>query len=108
MFELQLPAEGTNKKGRWTSYQLNDHYEVHPEQININDLVPAEIRFKNSTDQTIYHYIRTNGFITTHQIVEITNISTLQGASVALGRLMRAGLVIKVRKGKHFIYQLEK
>ena len=97
-----------NKKGRWTSYQLNDHYEVHPEQININDLVPAEIRFKNSTDQTIYHYIRTNGFITTHQIVEITNITTLQGASVALGRLMRAGLVIKVRKGKHFIYQLEK
>ena len=51
---------------------------------------------------------RDNSFITTHQIVEITSITTTQGASIALGRLMKAGLVEKVRKGKHFIYQLKK
>ena len=55
----------------------------------------------------IYNYIRANGFITTYQILNITKITTTAGASVALGRLMEAGLVKKVRQGRHFIYQLK-
>lgn len=97
-----------DKKGRWTSYRLNTNYEVQPKQIKIEDLTWTEVPLKNNTDQTIYNYIQANSFITTHQIVEITSITTTQGASIALGRLMKAGLVEKVRKGKHFIYQLKK
>ena len=97
-----------DKKGRWTSYRLNTNYEVQPKQIKIEDLTWTEVPLKNNTDQTIYKYIQANSFITTHQIVEITSITTTQGASIALGRLMKAGLVEKVRKGKHFIYQLKK
>lgn len=54
----------------------------------------------------IYDYIRTNRFITTHQVLEITRIKTSQGANVALGRLMKMGLIVKIRKGRQFIYQL--
>ena len=96
-----------NKKGRWTSYRLNEAYEIQPEQVNLDDIPQKNLVFKNETDRIIYEYIQANGFITTHQILEITNISTPQGASVALGRLMKAEIVEKIRKGKHFIYQLK-
>ena len=48
-----------------------------------------------------------NGFITVHQVLDITRITTTQGANVALGRLMNMGLIIKVRRGRQFIYQLK-
>lgn len=97
-----------NKKGRWTSYRLNETYEIQPEQVNFHDIPQKNLVFKNETDRIIYEYIQVNGFITTHQILEITNISTLQGASIALGRLMKSKIVEKIRKGRHFIYQLKK
>ncbi len=62
---------------------------------------------QNETDQRIFEYIKANGFITTHQVVEITQITTTQGANVALGRLIKQDLVKKVRRGKHFIYELK-
>lgn len=62
---------------------------------------------KNETDKIIYEYIKANGFITTHQILGITGITTMAGASVALGRLMDAKLIEKVRQGRQFIYQLK-
>lgn len=95
-----------NKKGRWTNYRLNEEYEIQPEQFRQIELSPVELKFSNDTDQIIYDYIRTNGFITTHQVLEITRITTPQGANVALGRLMKMGLIVKVRKGRQFIYQL--
>jgi predicted transcriptional regulator of viral defense system len=51
--------------------------------------------------------IKTNGFITTHQVVELTRITTAQGANAALGRMMKQNLIRKVRRGKHFIYELK-
>ena len=96
-----------DKKGRWTSYRLNEDYVIQPEQVDFQDVPLEEFGFKNKADEIIYNYITTNGFITTHQILEITNITTLAGASVALNRLIKAGLVKKVRQGRHFIYQLE-
>ena len=86
-----------DRKGRWTTYRINNQYEIQPEQMELEISATEEIMFKNNTDQMIYEYIRANGFIT-----------TLQGASVALGRLMSTGLIEKVRKGRHFIYQFKK
>lgn len=96
-----------DKKGRWTSYRLNEDYVIQPEQVDFQDVSIDEIVFRNKADEVIYNYIKTNGFITTHQILEITNITTTAGASVALNRLIKGGLVKKVRQGRHFIYQLE-
>ena len=96
-----------NKRGRWTSYHLNHEYKIQNEQMEIFDLSYKEPVLKNETDRIIYNYIRANGFITTYQILNITKITTTAGASVALGRLMEAGLVKKVRQGRHFIYQLK-
>ena len=97
-----------DKKGRWSTYTLNQNYEIQPEQVNLGDCPTRSVVFRNKTDQLIYEYIQANDFITTHQIVEITDITTTQGASIALKRLMDAELVKKVRKGRHFIYQLKK
>ena len=94
------------KKGRWTSYRLNTDYIIPGEQLQVED-VSAEINFRNDTDKIIYQYIVANGFITTPQILGITKIKTTQGANVALGRLMNANLVKKVRKGRQFIYELK-
>lgn len=96
-----------DKKGRWTRYYLNREYKVEPEQYQISDFVKTEQKFKNETDKIIYEYIKINGFITVHQVLEITRITTKQGANVALGRLINEGLVQKVRQGKHFIYRLK-
>lgn len=96
-----------NKKGRWTSYRLNTQYEIMPEQVNLTDLPTDAIKFRTDADRIIYEYIQANGFITTHEVINITTtIATLSGASVALNRLINAGLVRKVRHGRHFIYEL--
>lgn len=96
-----------DKKRRWTTYRLNDEYTIRPRQLGLGDIYHKELTFKNETDHCIYDYIRTNGFITTRQIMEITRITTAQGASVALGRLIKMGLIKKVRKGRHIIYQMK-
>lgn len=94
-----------NKKGRWTSYHVNVNYEIKPEQYDISDIPESVIKFKNDTDRIIFEYIRTNGFITVHQVLAITRITSTQGANVALGRLMKMNLIKKVRQGRQFIYQ---
>lgn len=96
-----------DRKRRWTKYYLNREYKIESEQYEISDFVKTDQNFKNETDKIIYEYIRTNGFITVHQVLDITRITTNQGANVALGRLIDAGVVQKVRQGKHFIYQLK-
>lgn len=93
-----------NKNGRWTSYMVNQEYTIPAEQIDLNRS-SGNITLKNDTDKLIYDYIQTNGFITTAQILGITKINTLSGASVAINRLIKLGLVKKIRRGKHFIYQ---
>lgn len=97
-----------DRKGRWTSYHLNEAYVIQPEQMELTDIGPGEIHLKNQTDQAIYDYIRTNGFITANQVLNISRINTTQGANVALGRLIKADLVVMVRKGRHVIYQLKR
>ena len=96
-----------DKKRRWTKYYLNREYKIEPEQYEISDFEKTDQGFKNETDKIIYEYIRANGFITVHQVLDITRITTNQGANVALGRLINGGVVKKVRQGKHFIYQLK-
>lgn len=95
-----------HRKGRWTTYAINNDYEIRPEQVRLEDINAPVLIFKNETDKIIYEYIRTNKFITTHQIIQITRINTTQGASVALNRLMNMGLLEKVQKGKQVFYQL--
>ena len=95
------------KKGRWTSYRLNESYEIRPEQFEFRDIHHEEVMLQNETDQSIYEYIKVNGFITTQQVVELTRITTAQGANAALGRMMKQNLIRKVRRGKHFIYELK-
>jgi predicted transcriptional regulator len=96
------------RKGRWTSYRLNTDYIIPGEQLQVENVsLSSEISFKNDTDKIIYQYIVTNGFITSPQILGITKIKTSQGANVALGRLMSANLIKKVRKGRQFIYELK-
>ena len=86
---------------------MNTDYQIPAEQVEISDITNQPITFKNETDKIIYDYICVNGFITTPQILEITKITTTQGANVALGRLMKANLIEKIRKGRQFIYQLK-
>ena len=93
-----------DKKGRWTSYRINMDYDMEPEQLHFSDIPLDMIDLKNETDRQIYEYICTNGFITVHQILDITKITTQQGASVALNRLIKANLVVKRRQGRQFIY----
>ena len=96
-----------SNRGRWTSYQLNTDFEIPPEQMELTNELPKKMVFKNETDRAIYEYIETNGFITSPQILHITKITTTQGANAALGRLMRAGLIEKIRKGRQFIYRFK-
>lgn len=96
-----------DKKGRWTSYRINTDYEISTEQLYLSDIPIKKVELKNETDRLIYEYICTNGFITVHQVLETTKITTTQGANVALGRLIQLGLIVKVRQGRYFIYQLK-
>lgn len=96
-----------DKKGRWTSYRINTDYEISTEQLYLSDIPIKKVELKNETDRLIYEYICMNGFITVHQVLETTKITTTQGANVALGRLIQLGLIVKVRQGRYFIYQLK-
>jgi len=84
-----------SKKGRWTSYRLNTEFSIPEEQLHL-DSTQDVVRFSNEADRIIYEYIFANGFIASHQILDITKITTTQGANAALGRLMNADLVEKV------------
>ncbi len=91
-------------KGRWTTYRLNEKYEIQPDQMALTELervLPELI----DTDQIIYDYICENGFITTQQVTQITRITTKSGASVALNRLIGKKLIRKQRQGRHIFYE---
>ena len=98
----------SNPKGRWTTYMVNREYKKPAEQLDFSDIDEPEITFKNETDRIIYNYIRTNGLITSKQVIAITKIQTQQGASVALNRLIARGLVLKCGEGNNFYYVLAK
>lgn len=95
-----------NKKGRWTDYRLNEDYKAQAEQFQKVEITSSAVQFLNDTDKIVYDYIRTNGFITIPQIIEITRIRTQQGANTAIRRLMKSGLVVRVSEGRQFVYQL--
>ena len=95
-----------DKNGRWSSYRLNNDYQIPSEQLHL-DFQVDDIEFKNKTDRAIYEYIKTNGFITSKQVFGITRIRTSQGVNIALGRLMKSGLIQKKRTGKQYIYELK-
>lgn len=94
-----------NKKGRWTDYRLNEEYEIQPEQIGFAEMSIPLLSFKNETDRIIYEYAKANRFITTAQVIQITRITTRQGASLALNRLISEGLLRPSGKGKSTIYE---
>ncbi len=91
------------KRGRWTTYYINNEYIIQPEQMTMQDMLETEM-ILNKTDQKIFDYVRANGMITAQQVVDITDITTLQGASVALNRMIKRGLLTKQRKGRHVFY----
>lgn len=93
------------RKGRWTTYHINSEYVIQPEQMATQNMAAPEM-ILNETDRKIYNYVRENGMITSQQVVNITAISTLQGASVALNRMIKNNLLIKQRKGRHIYYIL--
>lgn len=96
-----------DRKGRWTSYKLNTNYTMEPEQYQVPDLPNEEPELKNETDRLIYEYVRANGFITSEQVRQVTRITTRQGASVALNRLMSKRILRMVSNGKKTYYELE-
>ena len=92
---------------RWTTYYINVKCERMPKQLNFNDMTD-EILDLNRTDKLIYQYVRANGMITTQQIVDVIDtISTIQGASVAINRLIKKELLKKNRHGRHVFYTLQ-
>lgn len=92
------------RRGRWTTYQINTEYEIQPEQLDLVDISISTVDLKK-TDQLIYQFVQTNGMITTQQIVDmVDSISTVQGASVAVNRLINKGLLVKNRQGRHVFY----
>ena len=94
------------KRGRWTTYRINEGYEMQPKQINLEDISISTVDL-NKTDQLIYQFVQVNGMITTQQVVDIIDtISTLQGASVAVNRLIKKNLLKKVQQGRHVFYEL--
>ena len=93
-------------KGRWTTYTINKEYQQVPEQLNLSDIESTEIIFGSETDRIIFQYIRANGLITTKQVVANTRISTQQGASAALNRLIGRGLIEKKGSGHNVYYVL--
>lgn len=95
-------------KGRWTTYTINKEYKHKCDQLDMADVDVVEIPFKNEADRLIYNYIRENGLITTAQVLTITKIGTQQGASVALNRLIKRGLVKKTGVSHRTHYVLAK
>ena len=97
----------SDSKGRWTTYTINSAYRVDDTQPQDADVQNNDNQKRfNSTDQVIYDYVKANGRITSIQVMEITKINTLSGATKALSRLTKLGLIEKVRDGKMFYYQL--
>lgn len=98
-----------DKKGRWTSYRLNEDYVIEAEQCRI-DIPVTEPEFKNDSDRAIYEYIQSNGFITVEQVIQITRITSREGARKALARLIDRKLVQMVMNGnkKGTYYELQK
>ena len=95
------------KRGRWTTYRINAEYEIQPEQMNLADISISKVDL-NKTDQLIYQFVQANGMITTQQVVDIIDtISTIQGASVAINRLIKKGLLEKVQQGRHVFYVMK-
>lgn len=95
------------RRGRWTTYQINTEYEKQPEQMNLVDMLVPKVDL-NKTDQFIYQFVQANGMITTQQVVDIIDaVSTTQGASVAINRLINKDLLKKNRKGRHVFYTLK-
>ncbi len=85
---------------------MNKDYVIQPEKLNITDSMTVNVEFSTDTDRIIYEYAKENGFITTSQVIEISpNISTRQGASVALNRLIDKGYLRMTGKGKKTIYE---
>lgn len=93
-------------KGRWTTYAINREYQKVEEQLDFADLDKPEITFSNPSDKTIYNYICENGMITTKQVIANTRITTQQGASQALNRLISRGLVVMKGSGHNVYYEL--
>lgn len=93
-------------KGRWTTYTINTNYKQRAEQLDFTDLEDTESMFKNESDRIIYYYIRSNGMITTNQVISITRITTQQGAQAALHRLINRNLIKKVGSGHNTHYTL--
>lgn len=98
----------SERKGRWTTYTINTDYEKPAEQLDFLDISEPKIEFKNETDRIIYNYICTNGFITAKQVIANTRLTTQQGASVALLRLISKDLIVKQGKGHNVYYTLKK
>lgn len=95
------------RRGRWTTYQINGEYEIQPEQLDLVDMSMSNIDL-NRTDQLIYQFIQVNGMITTQQVVDIIDsITTMQGASVAINRLIKKGLLKKNQQGRHVFYTIK-
>ena len=95
-----------NWKGRWSSYQVNENYQPEAEQIDLRDISTDDQNNLRKSDQMIYEYICTNGFITSSQVISLVpNITTKSGATAALRRLIKDQLVEKVREGRQFIYK---
>jgi len=95
------------RKGRWTTYCINDDYVIQSEQLHVDDISIAEKNL-NKTDQLIYQFVQANGLITTQQVLDIIDtISTMQGASVAINRLINKDLLKKERQGRHVYYVLK-
>ena len=93
-------------KGRWTKYTINTEYDKPAEQLEISDIEASKTEFKNETDRIIYNYISENKLITANQVMAITRISTQQGASVALNRLIKRGMIVKQGTGRSTCYVL--
>lgn len=95
-------------KGRWTTYRINTEYKKSAEQLDLSDIDVPEIDFRNETDRIIYNYICANGLITTKEVIANTKITTQQGASVALLRLVSRDLIVKQGSGHNVYYTLKK
>lgn len=89
--------------GRWTTYQLNGQYNIPPDQLQLSEITEPTLDLID-TDRIIYDYICENGFITSKQVISITKITTVPGASIALNRLINKKLIEKKRKGRQFYY----
>lgn len=95
-----------NRKGRWTTYRLNEDYEIEAEQYPVSDPQSKKIAFKTETDRLIYEYVCANGFITTSQVLQITKITSERGALGALKRLTEQKVLKQISKGPKTYYEL--